>query len=104
MHAGDQAEAPALPPKTKKKASRLEAVRHPLRARVLRMLVERGELSPAGLSRILEADLSDVSHHVKRLEALDCADEEGLEERLGGVRTLSARDGRDRAAQLSEAP
>jgi DNA-binding MarR family transcriptional regulator len=58
----------------KRKNNRLEAVRHPLRARVLRTLVERGIMSPAELSRELHADLSDVSYHVQRLEALGCAE------------------------------
>jgi DNA-binding transcriptional ArsR family regulator len=61
--------------KTEKIATnRLEAMRHPLRARVLRLLVERGEMSPAQLSRALTAELSDVSYHVRRLEALECAE------------------------------
>jgi len=47
---------------------------HPLRARILRTLVERGVLSPAELTRALGADLSDVSYHVRRLEELECAE------------------------------
>lgn len=58
----------------KRATNRLEAMRHPLRARVLRLLVERGEMSPAQLTRTLHADLRDVSYHVRRLETLECAE------------------------------
>lgn len=54
--------------------NRLEAMRHPLRARILRLLVEREVMSPAELSRTLRAELSDVSYHVRRLEKLECAE------------------------------
>jgi DNA-binding transcriptional ArsR family regulator len=54
--------------------NRLEAMRHPLRARILRLLVERGVMSPAELSRTLRAELGDVSYHVRRLEELECAE------------------------------
>lgn len=65
----------AVSPKKKKKGTnRLEAMNHPLRARVLRLLVERGVMSPAELSRTLRADLSDVSYHVRRLEKLECVE------------------------------
>lgn len=53
---------------------RLIAMSHPLRARILRLLVERGILSPAELSRELQADLRGVSYHVRRLEELQCVE------------------------------
>ncbi|MFL5833894.1 MAG: winged helix-turn-helix domain-containing protein [Solirubrobacterales bacterium] len=56
------------------KKSRLKAMEHPLRARVLRLLVERGVLSPAQLARLLNADVKEVSYHVRQLEKLDCAE------------------------------
>jgi len=56
------------------KRHRLKAMEHPLRARLLRLLVERGVQSPAELARALGAELSDVSYHVRRLEELDCAE------------------------------
>jgi DNA-binding transcriptional ArsR family regulator len=64
------------PPKGqgKRKTNRLEAMRHPLRARMLRMLVERGVMSPSELSEALEAELSNVSYHARRLEELECAE------------------------------
>jgi DNA-binding transcriptional ArsR family regulator len=58
----------------KTSTNRLEAMRHPLRARILRLLVEREVMSPAELSRALLADLGDVSYHVHRLEELECAE------------------------------
>jgi DNA-binding transcriptional ArsR family regulator len=54
--------------------NRLIAMSHPLRARILRFLVERGVMSPAELSRELQADLRTVSYHVRRLEELECAE------------------------------
>ena len=56
------------------KRNRLKAMEHPLRARVLRLLVERGVQSPSELARALHADVRSVSYHVKRLEELDCAE------------------------------
>ena len=75
----DVAERPAGgkkrgPKKKKRHSKRLEAISHPLRARILRTLVERGIMSPAELHRELHADLSDVSYHVQRLEKLGCAE------------------------------
>jgi DNA-binding transcriptional ArsR family regulator len=56
------------------KTQRVIAMSHPLRARVLRLLVERGVMSPAELSRALQASLRGVSYHVHRLEELECAE------------------------------
>ena len=56
------------------KSNRIKAMEHPLRARILRTLVERGVMSPAQLARDLGAELSDVSYHVRRLDELDCAE------------------------------
>jgi DNA-binding transcriptional ArsR family regulator len=56
------------------KSNRIKAMEHPLRARILRTLVERGVMSPAQLARELGAELSDVSYHVRRLDELDCAE------------------------------
>jgi DNA-binding transcriptional ArsR family regulator len=58
----------------KGKTNRLTAMSHPLRARILRVLYERDVMSPAQLSRVLKAELSDVSYHVRRLETLECAE------------------------------
>jgi hypothetical protein len=53
---------------------RLEAMRHPLRAAVLRILDERAA-SPVEMARELkQLDVSGVSYHTKRLVELDCAE------------------------------
>lgn len=55
--------------------NRLKALSHPLRAKCLRLLIERGEMSPSEVTRELGTDnLPDVSYHMKRLVALDCAE------------------------------
>jgi len=55
--------------------NRLKAMSHPLRARCLRLLDERGEMSPVQVTRELgEDNLTDVSYHMKRLVDLDCAE------------------------------
>jgi hypothetical protein len=54
---------------------RLKAVSHPLRENCLRMLTERGEMSPVQVTRALgEDNLTDVAYHMKRLVELDCAE------------------------------
>lgn len=72
LHAGTNLK-PKKSPKSGK-SNRIKAMEHPLRARILRTLVERGVMSPAQLSRDLGAELSDVSYHVRRLDELDCAE------------------------------
>jgi DNA-binding transcriptional ArsR family regulator len=54
--------------------NRLKAMSHPLRARVLRLLVERGVQSPNQLARALKAELSDVSYHMRALVRLECVE------------------------------
>jgi len=46
---------------------------HPVRAAVLRILVERTS-SPAEMARELDEDLSNVSYHTKQLVELECAE------------------------------
>ncbi|HEX4670096.1 MAG TPA: winged helix-turn-helix domain-containing protein [Solirubrobacterales bacterium] len=54
--------------------NRLDAVSHPLRAAMLRILVER-TASPVEMARELgERSVPNVSYHAKRLVALDCAE------------------------------
>jgi DNA-binding transcriptional ArsR family regulator len=52
--------------------NRLKAMSHPLRARALRLLVERGVQSPNELARALNAELSDLSYHIRCLLKYDC--------------------------------
>ena len=58
----------------KPKRNRLKAMEHPLRARVLRLLVEGGVQSPSQLARKLTEDVKEVSYHLRQLEKLDCAE------------------------------
>lgn len=55
--------------------NRIKAMSHPLRAEALRLIRDRGVLSPAEISRELEADLRDVSYHVRKLEEFRCIEE-----------------------------
>jgi len=53
--------------------NRIKAMNHPLRAALLRILVERTS-SPAEMARELGEDLSNVSYHTKQLVELECAE------------------------------
>lgn len=59
----------------RRKASenRIKAMNHPLRASVLRILVER-IASPAEMARELDEELSNVSYHTKQLVEFECAE------------------------------
>jgi DNA-binding transcriptional ArsR family regulator len=45
----------------------IKALAHPLRWRIVEILVERGEASPVELARTLDQPLATVSHHVRAL-------------------------------------
>lgn len=53
--------------------NRIKAMSHPLRAEVLRILVER-TASPAEMARELDEELSNVSYHTKQLVEFECAE------------------------------
>ncbi|HEU4706071.1 MAG TPA: helix-turn-helix domain-containing protein [Solirubrobacterales bacterium] len=53
--------------------NRIKAMSHPLRAAVLRILVDR-TASPAEMARELEEELSNVSYHTKQLVEFECAE------------------------------
>lgn len=53
--------------------NRIKAMNHPLRAALLRILVERTS-SPAEMARELDQDLSNVSYHTKQLVEFECAE------------------------------
>jgi DNA-binding transcriptional ArsR family regulator len=53
--------------------NRIKAMSHPLRASILRILVER-TASPAEMARALDEELSNVSYHTKQLVGFDCAE------------------------------
>jgi DNA-binding transcriptional ArsR family regulator len=53
--------------------NRIKAMSHPLRASILRLLVER-TASPAEMARQLDEELSNVSYHTKQLVEFECAE------------------------------
>jgi DNA-binding transcriptional ArsR family regulator len=53
--------------------NRIKAMGHPLRAAVLRILVDR-TASPAEMARELGEELSNVSYHTKQLVEFECAE------------------------------
>lgn len=55
--------------------NRIKAMSHPLRAETFRLIRDRGPLSPAEVARELEADLKDVSYHVRKLNEFECIEE-----------------------------
>lgn len=55
--------------------NRIKAMSHHLRAEAFRLVRDRGPLSPAEISRELEADLKDVSYHVRKLKEFGCLEE-----------------------------
>jgi DNA-binding transcriptional ArsR family regulator len=60
--------------------NRLKAMQHPLRAEAFRLIRDSGPISPAEVSRRLEAELGDVSYHVRKLREFSCIEE--VEHRL----------------------
>jgi DNA-binding transcriptional ArsR family regulator len=82
--------APTTAKEQREKANRnrLKAMSHPLRAKILKLLIEKGELSPAEAGKELGVDSPLVSHHIKRLVGLDCAEliREEKAEGTGAVR------------------
>ena len=65
--------------------NRIKAMSHPLRAEAFRLIRDRGPLSPAEVARELEADLKDVSYHVRKLSEFDCVEEVGNRQVRGAV-------------------
>lgn len=53
--------------------NRIKAMSHPLRAAILRILVER-TASPAEMARELDEEISNVSYHAKQLVEFECAE------------------------------
>lgn len=53
--------------------NRIKAMSHPLRATILRILLER-TASPAEMARELDEELSNVSYHTKQLVEFECAE------------------------------
>jgi DNA-binding transcriptional ArsR family regulator len=62
-----------------------KALSHPLRPRILQLLVELGEASPSELAGRLGVPLGTVSYHVRLLHANRCIDLVRTEPRRGAV-------------------
>jgi DNA-binding transcriptional ArsR family regulator len=63
----------------------IKALAHPLRWRIVEILVEQGEASPVQLARMLEQPLATVSHHTRVLRDLGCIELTRTEPRRGAV-------------------
>ncbi|HEX8751846.1 MAG TPA: helix-turn-helix domain-containing protein [Solirubrobacterales bacterium] len=59
---------------TKRNRNQIRAMSHPVRAQALRLLVERGKLSPAEIGREIGVETGKVSYHCQQLVAYDCAE------------------------------
>jgi DNA-binding transcriptional ArsR family regulator len=66
-------------------ANLLKAMAHPLRARLLELVTDRGEASPVELSRQLDEPLPTVSHHMRVLRELGCVELTRTVPRRGAV-------------------
>jgi DNA-binding transcriptional ArsR family regulator len=63
----------------------IKALAHPLRWRIVEILVERGEGSPIELARSLDAPLATISHHVRVLRDRGLIELVRTEPRRGAV-------------------
>lgn len=53
---------------------RIRAMSHPIRTQALRLLSDRGKMSPAEIGREIGQPTDTVSYHCKQLVAYDCAE------------------------------
>jgi predicted transcriptional regulator len=65
--------------------NRIKAMSHPLRAEAFKLIRELGPLSPREVARELEADLKDVSYHVRKLSEFQCVEEVANRQVRGAV-------------------
>ncbi len=65
--------------------NRIKAMSHPLRAEAFRLIRDQGPLSPREVAKELEADLKDVSYHVRKLSEFDCVEEVSNRQVRGAV-------------------
>jgi DNA-binding transcriptional ArsR family regulator len=63
----------------------IKSLAHPLRWRILEVLVERGEASPVELARLLDQPLATVSHHVRVLRDLRAIELTRTQQRRGAL-------------------
>ncbi|HET7588579.1 MAG TPA: hypothetical protein VFK14_00115 [Solirubrobacterales bacterium] len=64
---------------------RLKAMSHPLRAEALRLMRDRGTISPAAAARELCAEVDDVAYHVRKLVEYGCAELAGTRQVRGAT-------------------
>ncbi|MGN6276770.1 MAG: hypothetical protein ACTHNP_12700 [Solirubrobacterales bacterium] len=55
--------------------NRIKAMSHPLRAEAFRLICELGLISPKEVALVLEADLREVSYHIRKLREFSCVEE-----------------------------
>jgi DNA-binding transcriptional ArsR family regulator len=65
--------------------NRIKAMQHPLRAEAFRVVRDRGPLSPAQVSRELEADVKEISYHIRKLREYGCVEEVRSQQVRGAV-------------------
>lgn len=65
--------------------NRIKAMSHPLRAETFRLIRDQGPLSPREVAKELEADLKDVSYHVRKLNEFQCVEEVANRQVRGAV-------------------
>jgi hypothetical protein len=70
---------PATRKAVKRNWNRIRAMSHPVRAQALRLLVERGKMSPKEIADEIGEATPNVSYHCRQLVVYDCA--EMVEER-----------------------
>lgn len=66
-------------------AALINALHHPLRRELLKLILERDELSPVEASEILGRSLSNVSYHVRVLAEGGALDLTGTKPRRGSI-------------------
>ncbi|MGN6276771.1 MAG: winged helix-turn-helix domain-containing protein [Solirubrobacterales bacterium] len=63
----------------------MTALRHPLRRQLLKLMLEREEMSPAEASHELDEALSNVSYHMTQLAKMDVVHLKGTDQVRGAV-------------------
>ncbi len=55
-------------------SNRVKAMTHPLRAEALRLIRDKGPISPTQIAQEVGAKTDDVSYHVRKLKEFDCVE------------------------------
>lgn len=63
----------------------LDALQHPMRRELLRLLIERKEMSPVEAARLLDANVSNVSYHMRKLAERGLASLDHVEQARGAA-------------------